>query len=235
MRPASDDGDRLVRVPPERLSGWLERFAARHGEPALELTPAALRLTSPDGAAATLTLIWGPLPGVLDPRAELIEAMLRERRVAVLLVRRSAHAVGIVRGTEIEASKVGRHYVQGRTKAGGWSQQRYARRRGHQAEHAFEAAADDAVAVLAGRVGQLEALLLGGDAPAVKAVLADPRLAKLAALPRHAREVFPVPDPRRAILDEFPARYRAVPIRLNDLAQLTAPSGPQGDEGTGER
>ena len=96
MRPASDDGDRLVRVPPERLSGWLERFAARHGEPALELTPAALRLTSPDGAAATLTLIWGPLPGVLDPRAELIEAMLRERRVAVLLVRRSAHAVGIV-------------------------------------------------------------------------------------------------------------------------------------------
>ena len=211
MRPASDDGDRLVRVPPERLSGWLERFAARHGEPALELTPAALRLTSPDGAAATLTLIWGPLPGVLDPRAELIEAMLRERWVAVLLVRRSAHAVGIVRGTQIEASKVGRHYVQGRTKAGGWSQQRYARRRGHQAEHAFEAAADDAVAVLAGRVGQLEAL------------------------PRHAREVFPVPDPRRAILDEFPARYRAVPIRLNDLAQLTAPSGPQGDEGTGER
>ena len=46
------------------------------------------------------------------------------------------------------ASKVGSGYVQGRTKAGGWSQQRFARRRANQAHALWNDAADVAARIL---------------------------------------------------------------------------------------
>ena len=51
---------------------------------------------------------------------------------------------------------------------------------------------------------------------ASKTVLSDPRLA-----PVHARwtgDVWPTPDPRLRVLQEFPDQFRAVTIALNDLA-----------------
>ena len=45
-------------------------------------------------------------------------------------------------------SKVGQRHVQGRTKAGGQSQQRFARRRDNQARAAYEAAAEHAARIL---------------------------------------------------------------------------------------
>ena len=74
----------------------------------------------------------------------------RDRRVGVLLVRRAGFAVGVFEGATLVASKVDSTYVQGTTKAGGWSQQRYARRRANQASAAFAEAADVAVRVLTG-------------------------------------------------------------------------------------
>ena len=65
-----------------------------------------------------------------------------------MLVRRGGHAVGVFRGAELLASKVDSSYVQGTTKAGGWSQQRYARRRANQSRAAFADAATTAVRVL---------------------------------------------------------------------------------------
>ena len=56
----------------------------------------------------------------------------------------------------------------------------------------------------------LAGLVLGGDRAALAAVLADPRLARLAALPSRT---FPdVPEPRRAVLDAVAARALSVPI-----------------------
>ena len=84
--------------------------------------------------------------------------------------------------------------MQGRTKAGGQSQQRFARRRDNQARQAYEAAADHAARILAGRAALV---VTGGDHAAVDEVLADPRL-------RHVTVVAPwlaVPDPRREVLD----------------------------------
>jgi hypothetical protein len=114
------------------------------------------------------------------------------------------------------ASKVGSAYVQGTTKAGGWSQQRYARRRDNQSRQAYAEAADVAVRVLLPHLDTLEAVVTGGDRPAVTAVLADTRLTAL--LPLGRPQVYPVPDPRLRVLTAFPEQFLAVQIHLNALA-----------------
>ena len=106
--------------------------------------------------------------------------------------------------------------MQGRTKAGGWSQQRYARRRDNQSAKAYAEAADVAARLLAPHAAALDAVVGGGDRAAVAAVLADPRLAALRPLLRP--RVLPVPDPRLRVLEAFPAQFLAVEIALNALA-----------------
>ena len=209
---------RTVRVAPDRLEGWLDGFAERHGVPSIELGTDQLLLRGADGAAATFPLPWGPLVGT-DPLAELVAAARLPRRVGALVVRRRAHAVGLFDGERLLAGRHGSHYVQGRTKAGGWSQQRYARRRANQADRSFEAAASDAAEVLLPHVSELEALACGGDRAGIAAVLADPRLEPLRdpAL-RRGLPVFAVPDPNAGVLAGFPALFRQVPIELNELA-----------------
>lgn len=111
---------------------------------------------------------------------------------------------------------MGSAYVQGRTKAGGWSQQRYARRRANQAREAYGEAADVVATLLLPRADDLAAVVGGGDAVGVRAVLGDPRLAPLQALlqPR----VLPTADPRLRVLESFGDQLREVRITLNALA-----------------
>jgi ABC-type cobalamin/Fe3+-siderophores transport system ATPase subunit len=113
-------------------------------------------------------------------------------------------------GRDLVASKVDARLVQGRTAAGGWSQQRFARRRAGQAVVAHAAAADDAAKVLLGR--DLDALVVGGDRTAVDAVLADRRLAHLQQLV--TGRLLAVPDPRLKVLQEVP--FRDVWVRVRD-------------------
>jgi len=208
-----------VEVAPRRLAGWLDGFAERHGPPSTSLTSSHLLLSSPDGAESSITLIWGPLLGA-DPSAELVEQVLRPRRPGALLIPQSSHAVGVFDGTELVIHSVGRHYVQGRTKAGGWSQQRYARRRHNQAERAYAKAAETATRLLVPEVTRLDGLILGGDGRALREVLLDPDLSALNALAdRLPRRVLPVPDPNLAVLRATLSAWVAVPIALNDAAR----------------
>lgn len=211
-------GLRTVRVGPSRLEGWLDGFGGRHGRPRIEAGPDAIALLAPDGALARIALPWGLTPGA-DPLAELVESVSRPRRVGALIVRRKAHAVGVFEGDLLVAGRHGAHYVQGRTKAGGWSQQRYARRRANQAERSFDAAAEDAAAILLPEIDRLEALVTGGDRAAVTAVLAHPGLERLAdpAL-RRGFGTFAVPDPNARVLAGFAEVFRQVSIELNELA-----------------
>lgn len=206
---------RVVSVAPERLAGWLDGFAARHGHPHATVTDGRLFLTGPDGATASVRLDWGPLPGA-DPLAEVVAAALRPRLAGGLIVRRRAHAVGVFAGDRLVTGRHDSHYVQARTKAGGWSQQRYARRRGNQAGRAYSEAAADAAEVLVPRLAELEVLATGGDQSAVSQVLAESALAGLAALPRV--RVDAVPDPNAGVLAGFGRRLREVRITLNELA-----------------
>ena len=208
--------DRVVRVSPERLPGWVERFASRHGEVVVQPGPEAVTLTAADGAVATVTVPFPPLPDSPDPLAALLDHAGQDRLVGALLVRRGGYAVGVFAGRDLRSSKVGHGYVQGRTKAGGWSQQRFARRRANQADRAYAAAAEAAYAVLSPVAAELEALVAGGDRSGIEAVLDDPRLAPLQE--RLTGRVLPTPDPRLDVLRRFGDTVREVEVTLNALA-----------------
>jgi hypothetical protein len=194
---------REVRVGAERLAKWIAGFAERHGETQQTESSDVVELVGADGAHAWIEVPFPPLDG------DLVEHALRERRIGVLLVRRSGFAVGVFEGTKLTASKVDSTYVQGTTKAGGWSQQRFARRRANQASAAFAEAAEVAAKVLGD--AELDALVAGGDRDAVRTVLADRRLAHLRSVPPWLT----VKDPKRKLLEQMPEQFRAVRIRLD--------------------
>jgi Actinobacteria/chloroflexi VLRF1 release factor len=207
---------RHVDVPAERLDGWVQRFADRHGPVRSSGTPSEVLLDAADGSWARLSVPWPPLRDG-DPLPALVEQAVRPRRVGLLLVRRGGYAVGVLDPAGFTATKVGSRHVQGRTKAGGWSQQRYARRRERQARDAFAAASDAAAEVLLPVAESLDGLVTGGDRRAVAAVLADPRLAPLKAVP--IGRFLAVPDPRRGVLEEAAHGYRAVEIEVMDVTR----------------
>ena len=198
------------QLPPARLARWLDRWTAEHGPVASgRVDGDALELVAEDGAAVSCVPPFGP------PPEATVEALLahvaRERTVGVLLVRLGGHAAGVFEGDRLVDSKVGTRLVHGRHKAGGSSQQRFARRRAGQARVALEAAADVAARILL-PAERLDAVVLGGDRRALDTVLEDRRLAPLRALaePR----VLDVPDPRLAVLRSTPERFLATVVTV---------------------
>lgn len=175
-----------------------------------------VQLMSPDGARALIGVPFPPLQQERDVVCSLIDHVLRERRVAAVLVRKGGFAVGVFEGPRLVASKVGSSYVQGRTKAGGWSQQRYARRRNNQSKQAYAQAADEAARLLAPQASRLAAVVAGGDQSAIAAVFSDQRLSELADL--LSPKIYPVPDPRLRVLQAFCEQFLTVEIQLNELA-----------------
>ena len=137
--------------------------------------------------------------------------------LALVLVRRGGYAVGLAHGAALVAHKTGTRYVQSRTAAGGWSQQRFARRRGKQADELVRAVVEHVVRVVL--PGDPVALVTGGDRALLAAVLDDPRLAALGALPR--RELPDLPDPRLSVLEQALARGRAVRVTIEEPAPPT--------------
>ena len=181
-----------VLVPAARCERWVANFGSRHDGVALAVADGRLAGTAPDGSTFTAAL---PFDTAYDGPAEagaLAAAVAAPADWGVLLVRKGGFAVARLAGETVTGSKVGQRHVQGRTKAGGQSQQRFARRRDNQARQAYEAAAGHAVRLLAGT----PVLVTGGDHGAVEAVLADARLGG-----RVVGRWLPVPDPRRRVLE----------------------------------
>ena len=208
--------ERVVAVARERLPGWVDGFGRRHGQVEARLSSDAVTLTAADGAVAVVAVPLLPWSPAGEPLPALLAHVAVDRHVGAILVRLGGYAVGRFVGARLVASKVDSTYVQGRTKAGGWSQQRYARRRGNQAAKAYAETADVAARLLLPYAAELDAVVGGGDAPAVAAVLADSRLAALR--PLLTDRVHPVPDPRLRVLEAFPEQFLAVSITLNALA-----------------
>ena len=213
-------GGRSVEVDPERVAGWFERFSERHeGVRRTVLSPATALVEAADGATAEVPVPFPPLTG--EPCEHigleitvLVEHLLVPRRIGLVLVRRGGHSVGIAEGGAVSTSRTGRRHVQGRSAAGGWSQQRFARRRQGQARQALAAAAEDAAEVLGPRVSELDAVVLGGDRGALDVLRADRRLDAIMALARPG--VLDVGEPRRSVLDEAARRARAVQIVVRE-------------------
>ena len=207
---------RTVSIASARLQPWVDNFRRRHGDIALTLGRDTATLTAADGAEALIDVPFPPLAGGEPALESLLRHAATERHVGAILIRKGGYGVGVFSGARLVASKVGSSYVQGKTKAGGWSQQRYARRRDNQSRQAYDRAADEAARVLLPHLNEFTAVATGGDKPAVEAVLADPRLEALR--PLVLPQVYAVPDPRLRVLQAFPEQFLALTIRLNDLA-----------------
>jgi hypothetical protein len=213
---------RLIEVDVARLPGWLDRFAARHGPLAAELAeaevaPQVVVIIAADGARADLAVPYGALGRSNRPLTDrLVEHVELARTVGILLVRRSGWAAAVVSDGVLVAADTGGGYVQGTTKAGGWSQQRYARRRGNQTQQVWDRAADGAAEVFAPHRARIGAVLTGGDRAGVAAVLTDQRLADLE--PLVEARFLAIGDPTRTVLEEVVRRLRSVTITLNELA-----------------
>ncbi|WP_341716752.1 acVLRF1 family peptidyl-tRNA hydrolase [Micromonospora sp. FIMYZ51] len=210
-RPAAGGG-RWVEVEPARVARWVAGFTDRHGPPATTVEGYGLRLTAPDGATAELHTPPGAPP--TSDLATFVAAATAPHRIGLLLARKGAVAVGVAEGERLPVHKVDTRYVQGRTAAGGWSQQRFARRRDNQAKAAFADAVELAARLLLPQVDRLDAVVAGGDRRAVDTVLADRRLAPLAAL--RADRLLDVPEPRHAVLLAAVAAARAVRILVRE-------------------
>ncbi|MGH8967684.1 MAG: acVLRF1 family peptidyl-tRNA hydrolase, partial [Actinomycetes bacterium] len=189
-----DSPHRVVLVAYERLDGWCERFGRRHGDYRRDTAGGSVRLVAPDGAVAEFDDAAPP------------------DRFGLILVRRGGYAIGLAVGGRLDASKCGTRYVQGKTKAGGWSQQRYARRRANQASD-LAGAAGEAIRRVLGDVGPLPTYG-GGDRRLVEASVEASRVDTVAL----AERWLDVPDPRYAVLVDAVEQARSVSIGLNALA-----------------
>jgi hypothetical protein len=217
---AAPGGGKYVEVSPERVDGWFRRFGERHGGVKhTDLAATSVVVTAEDGATAAVEVPFPPLTGQPGPRPglaveEFVAHLSRPRLIGLLLVRLGGHSIGLATGGQVLTSTTDRKQVHGRNKAGGWSQQRFARRREGQARLALRSAADDAVRVLVPKLAELDAVVLGGDRRALDALREDPRLAGIFALagPR----VLDVPEPRRTVLDDAALRAITVEILLHE-------------------
>jgi len=205
---------RHITVPFGRLPRWLDGFADNHGGLTTEAGPEQVLVTAADGARVWIEVPFGPWQVPASrPLTALQLHLNRDLRIGVLLVRRGGYAAGVFDGSSLISSKVGSAYVQGTTKAGGSSQQRFARRRANQARAAFAEAAEVAARILLPYQNSLQALICGGDRAAVAASLADVRLAPL--LPLRTDPFLPVPDPRLRVLQATPEQFRTVRLAIH--------------------
>jgi hypothetical protein len=209
---------RVAFVSGGRLPGWVERFTASHGEVRQEPHDAGVKLLASDGASALLLPPWpdGGRPGHgADPVARLASLAAQPRQLGLVLVRRGGYSVAVASEGRVLAAKTGTRHVQSRTAAGGWSQQRFARRRANQADALVEAVAEHAARVFADH--GVEYLVPGGDRTLAEQVLAEPVLKRYAALVRLA--FLDVPDPRGAVMKKAAADACAVRIVVTDAPE----------------
>jgi peptide subunit release factor 1 (eRF1) len=104
--------------------------------------------------------------------------------------------------------------VHGRSAAGGWSQHRFARRREGQVRQSLQHAASNALEVLVPRLGEVDAVVLGGDRHALDELREDRRLAPLFA--RAEERVLDVAEPRLEVLVEAAERAVSLEIVVRD-------------------
>ena len=206
---------RVAFVSGARLPGWVERFAASHGALVEEELDAGRQRRAAAGAVAVLRAPW-PVDGRPgsgnDAISRLASLAGQARSIGTVLVRRGGYSVAVVSAGTVLASKTGTRHVQSRTAAGGWSQQRFARRRANQADALVEAVAEHAGRIFAEH--RVEYLAPGGDRTLADQVLAEPALRRYAGLTRLA--FLDVPDPRAAVLKKAAAELCSVRILVTD-------------------
>ncbi len=199
-------------MPPERLVRWVANFEERHGRAVVAVEDGALSGHAVDGSTFRARAPFAASYAGVPTAAAFVESLEVPDAWGVLLVRKGGFAIARLAGSTITDSKVGQRHVQGRTKAGGQSQQRFARRRDNQARQAYEAAAEHAARILIGldKLDHRSVVVTGGDRTAVDEVLLDPRLRTLTVV----GPWLAVPDPRRGVLEQAVRDACAVQVEV---------------------
>ena len=214
---------RSLQVDGGRIERWAAGFGERHGAATAERGADRITLTAADGCSAVLHLpfphgpadVEDPVDGSAEAAAHVVSTnALAPRTVLALLVRRGGYGCAVIENGVLTASKAGTRHVQGKTAAGGWSQQRFSRRRDGQTDVLVNAAADVATRILL-PVRRPDVLVTGGDRPLLERVLSDPRLKPVAGLPQGPH--LGVGDPRSRMLHTLPQLIRAVRIDLHEI------------------
>jgi len=196
-----------VSIPVGRLPRWVDNFADRHQGVDLRAASGQLFGSAPDGSTFAAFLPFDEAYDGPSVATAFAAAAAAPPTWGVLIVRKGGFAVARLAGADLVERKIGQRHVQGRTKAGGQSQQRFARRRDNQARAAYEAAADHAARIL--RPGPL---VTGGDRSAVADVLSDTRLTGL----RVVDPWLAVPDPKRQVLDQAVLDAQAIRVEVTN-------------------
>jgi hypothetical protein len=211
--------ERVLELPGDRVTGWVERFLDAHGQAHARATATGLELSADDGSWAALDLWWRsaepPVPegrGVWRAAWALGAAARSAPPMLALAVRRGGWAVGVVADGAERTGKAGRAYVQSRTSKGGSSQGRYQRRRANQAD----AMVDDVVERLLLVMSDPEVMtgvgtvLTAGDRLLIRQALDRAGITLPGAGP------MPVGDPRRLTLAGMATRVRGVRVRVRN-------------------
>lgn len=200
-------------VPPARFARWVENFARDRTGLTWNTTPNQLSGRTDDGSQFTAELPFVDQLSLdpADPVPGFVDAAQTPPAWGVLLVRKGGFAIARMQGATLVEHKIGQRHVQGRTKAGGQSQQRFARRRDNQARQAYEAAGDHAARIL----GPLPAgvpLVTGGDDAAVQSALSQARVGPFRQIPLGGS----IPDPRRKVLDDAIERSQQIRVSVTN-------------------
>lgn len=220
--PERDLGEpRLLEIAPNRIDRWLTGFDDRHGPSRREVHGDRIEVTAQDGSVAVLEA-WSPHPGATHPDGALQDWAAVPPVLALILIRRGGYSIGWAVDGSLVAHKTGTRYVQGKTKKGGSSQQRFARRRGNQADALVGSAVSTIRAVRAKAMDVTPAarrpqgVVLGGDRKLCALALADLPDLQLADQP--VREFYDLPDPRLVVLQQALERAHAVRVTLREVA-----------------
>ena len=189
-------GRENVRKRLASLEGREGRTTYADGAVRIELADEALVVRPPFGLAQEAEYASVQL-------APLFDALAKDYVVGVVLVRLGGYAIGVFDGERLAASKVGSRFVKGRHKKGGYSANRFQRRREGQAQALIAKAAEVAVETLEPWRGRIEFVAFGGDQAAITSVLrASPQLHWLRE--RALARFFPVAEPRQKVLERLP-------------------------------
>ncbi|MEJ5915571.1 acVLRF1 family peptidyl-tRNA hydrolase [Pseudokineococcus sp. 1T1Z-3] len=209
-----------------RVPGWLQRFAASHGGVTVVAgAGGAVHLAAPDGTQAFWRCpgrdLAGGAPAGSPLQAEdVLDRLLLPRVALVLLLRRGGAVAGVVAvdrdGSQVLDARVRVARVQARTAAGGWSQQRFARRRAGQAAGLVRDAAASAATVWAPHTGRADLLAVGGDRELCAAALAALPASVAGAANLVRQDLALTADPRRRVLDDLARDVGGLHVRVQD-------------------